>query len=176
MNDLQTVLYETHYRAAMDRPCASSQILKGVYESNGGNLVAAITAAMQTFGGKHAPIKDTYEWLLFVKTKLNGLDMAIKMVYDRIVPGFGSSFVRGKFDPLLEPIDNNLFDLRIQWRDTWKRMSNAFFETRRHNLYPNLAFYTAAVAIETNTPIEFCEEIMLRARLEAWINLLKNKT
>src|SRR5690349_20648965 len=99
---LVKVLKETHIAAAM-RPNASTQILQGSWQMNGNDLIKSITAAMMSFGGRHAPIKDAYN---IIDGNMHGTKAHV--LWSGKIPGFGSAFVKGEFDPLLRPIQKEL--------------------------------------------------------------------
>jgi hypothetical protein len=168
--DLEDCLYETHRQAAM-RENASTQILKATYEVTKGNYKQAIVAAMMTFSddGKHAPIRITR---CMIEQCLNGMQ-AYAFVYDirKPIPGFGSSFVKGMEDPLLLDLSQKLACYNLRYAEI-SRDIQSFLKKRGKDLYPNLAFYTAAATIELGININLCEAIMIEARLSAWNQIL----
>lgn len=174
MSEILDFLYKTH-RLAARRENASTQVLIATWESNGHDLIGAITAAMQTFGGRHAPIKKTYNFLESVKDLKDDFYPVVSCcIQAGRIPGFGSSFAKNKFDDLLSIIESKLYLKNIKWKDLWVKIRNELL-LRNKNLYPNLAFYTAAACIEEGININFCEAEMLKARIEEWIKILKER-
>lgn len=176
---LEFCLMQTHRKAAR-RDNASTQVLIGTWQSNGNNLIGAITAALQTFGGRHAPIKNTMkmlEWIYDLPpdgiSKEVGfwiLDMN-NICPNGKLPGFGSSFAKGVRDDML-------YDLWQFFDDRWTVIESRIRQelaSAGKNLWPNLAFYTAAAAIELGININFCEHLMIEARIEEWIKILKEQ-
>lgn len=176
MSALLEVLRDTHKKAAR-RENASTQVLVATWESNGHDLIGAITAAMQTFGGRHAPIKKTYNFLeSLLKIPERDISPVISQIISNklIVWGFGSSFVKGGFDPMLKNIHDELYAHNQKWMIMWDRIRDEILFHKK-NLFPNLAFFTAAVCIEEKIDINFCEAEMLKARIEEWIQILKER-
>lgn len=177
MTELRTLLFKAHQEAAR-RDNASTQILLASYQSNGNNLIGAITAAMNMLGGLHAPIKQTYWW---IKDLLQDNSDVEYMTADRKyipefksvkgrVPGFGSSFTYYE-DPILIEV-YHYFSIH---HENYILMMTDMRQSLKHHgneLHPNIAFYTAAVALIEGIPINLCESLVLEARLPVWIELL----
>lgn len=178
-------LINAHCQACF-RENASTQVLHVAYAANGNNLIAAISAAMQCFGGKHAPFIEAYKFLkecneLYCENfheALNKTNEHIsQMTYDRaskgeIIPGFGSSFFRdGEKDPLL-------FELELLIPDKWtiiaSRIRAGLLKCNK-NLHPNLAFYTAVNAIEMNMPENLSMILALEGRVMGWQQYIHTK-
>lgn len=170
---------------ASERENASTQVLKGSWHTNGNDLIKSITAAVMTFGGRHAPIKEAYYLIdkLFYRNSKDW-DRCIHELYGNngIIAGIGSGFIKGSPDPLLLNIELELFANHHRYRLIGKALTD-YLADRDSNIkgiaitnltpkYPNLAFYTAACAHAMEIPIEFCEALMLEFRLHAWIGIL----
>lgn len=162
------------HKKACHRGNASSQILKASFQMNGGDLIKSITCALQVFGGRHAPIKQTYSFLydcldcVGERERLLYINKYIQ--HNKIVPGFGSGFIKKQPDPLLE-------ELRLIFEGTfYDEIANTVTfksDLFGKKLYPNLSFYTASVAIFNDIPIEFCEKYLLE-RIPEWIKILQS--
>lgn len=170
MNKLEKVLYTTHYEAAR-RQNASTQVLIAAYQSNGGNLLKSISAAMQCFGGKHAPIKECYS---LIERMQSGESKSILSSYE-LIPGFGSSFAKNRKDDLLNMINGELKKHSSVYGRIAHACQDYLIRYKGVQLFPNLGFYTAAICHYEQININFCEAIMIQARIECWINLLNRK-
>lgn len=174
---LKYALIKAHYNASF-RDNASTQVLKAAYISNGGLYIPAVTAAMQTFGGLHAPIKATYNLLeyLLMESREKSIESVTESLSAQLdeepnykVPGFGSSFYKGgQKDPILWELESLISD---QWTLIAGRIRGVLLHEGK-SLSPNLAFYTAVTMIELGININLCETIMLEARLKAWNEIL----
>lgn len=157
-------LYITHEHAAR-RNNTSTQVVVAAFESNGGDLLKSISAGLMCLGGAHAPIKQVYQ--LFDQLSLNG-----NIILGGKIPGFGSSFVKNNHDPMLENLRMVISDLLPQYIE-WGKEIRSVLRKEGKNLYPNLAFYTAAVSHGLGETVEFCQQHLVRARVNAWIQILE---
>lgn len=170
MSEIQ-LLIDAH-KQACHRDNASTVVLKTAYMANGNNIIPAIVAALSTLGGSHAPIKLAY----IMVDKLLGKQQEFidHYVAERdIVYGFGSSFVKGEYDLMLMDL-YEYFDVThdyLFYVHLMKKMRRAL-KLKGKNLYPNLAFYTAAIAHKNKINIKFCETLMIEARIAEWHNIL----
>lgn len=180
MSFLKIILREAHKKAAR-RNNASTQVALGSFQTNGGDLSKSITAGLMTFGGTHAPIKECYKWIeqvytFDVLTKKGASDFSTVMNHilncyeGSKFPGLGSAFVKDGPDPILD----DLCDALKQYHHIWSFARN-YFVIKGKDLWPNLAFYTALVAVVQGININFCESEMIQARIEAWIEMLKEQ-
>lgn len=177
MTPLRELLYEAHRQACL-RDNASTQVLIAAYEMNGHQLIPAITAAIATIGGKHAPIKKTLD--ITINSYMDGPEWGqdlFDVIYglnDEIIYGFGSSFFKGIEDPILEDIKKYLERNHAgYWNIIWEIRGR--LKKVNKNLYPNLAFYTACVAHIEKVPYDFCESLVIEPRIPQWIEILKEK-
>ena len=166
MSALENALADAH-RSACHRDNISTVILKESWRGNGGDLMKSITSAMMSLGGIHAPIKQTYRMIEEM------IHPSYKTYEYKIIPGFGSGFIKGEPDPILkylheelEKVDNRYIKISHYIRET--------FLSEGKDLYPNIAFYTAAVAHYLEEDIKFCERFVLETRIPEWINILKD--
>jgi citrate synthase len=164
MSELTELLIEAHKKSCR-RDNVSTVVLKTAWDGNDGDLYKSITAAMMTLGGIHAPIKQCYA---MIGRYLRGEPIPD---YYR-VPGFGSSFCKGYPDVFL----NDLRDyISLNHFDVYSVEASAKVKLRTQgkDLYPNIAFYTAAVARIEGHGILFCEKLLLEARVPEWIKILE---
>lgn len=170
------ILFQTHKEAAA-RPNASTEILTSIYEVTNGNYLKSITAAIQTFGEKHAPIKETYklirDLLLLCKNKEDRESYLCKNYgLNVIIPGFGSHFVKNQPDPILENIADWLYEYDATTYNIANEIRVYLYGRQNIDIYPNLAFYTADLMLKAGMNINLCESFMLEARLSAWNEIL----
>lgn len=117
-----------------------------------------ICAALCSVGEVHAPLGQTYDFLLSA------------LETPKLVPGWGNSFVRGEIDPI--------------WMEVWKvlrivspeliyRMESVTEElhARGKFVFPNPSALTAACCIALQVPKELCGLFFLQGRAEGWASL-----
>lgn len=170
MSPISIALYEAHYNAAF-RKNASTAILITAYEANGEDLIKAVAAALMSAGGRHAPLRNAYDCVKQWEMEYRiGRDPIIR---DEKVWGFGSSFAKKKPDAMLHALSSR--EDMSRFRSLGENITNQIKKTRDLDLYPNLAYWTASCAIAQDMPYSYCEEMFLKARIDAWINILKGK-
>lgn len=160
INGTRTVLeacLAAHAKAAM-RENASTHILRGAYFGSQ-SKTQAIAAALLSTGGAHAPLEQTYAFLA-APERLSTMHMMLDR--GELVPGWGSSFVKGGPDPLWEEVD--------------RMVGNSLSAITEHlhgrglMLWPNGSAYTVLTSIETGVdPLQ----IFIQGRLAAWFEMLQ---
>lgn len=170
MTILEQLLIKAHADACL-RDNSSTVILKSTFDSNGCDLIKSITAALMAVGGMHAPIKHAYNMIR--RAKEYGVDAPEGAPDYTWVPGFGSSFVKGSPDPLLEDLANQIYNNHYQFYEIGENIRTTLCKKKKTILYPNLAFYTACVAHILEERLIFCERIFIEARIPAWIKILQ---
>lgn len=170
---LKYLLIEAH-KEACHRENMSTVVLKNAYVSNGGDAVRAVSAAMGTLGGFHAPVAEAYKNIKTVcnypycsyrhlsSSKLNGR-----------VAGFGSSFFKGDTDPLLMKLHMFLAEHTKTYMDVHQIIIELIEKEKGIILHANLAFYTAWTAIELGYEANETELLVLEARVPEWCKILK---
>lgn len=124
---------------------------------------------MMTLGGLHAPIKMCY----------HQLDFALRLQPQTQIPeyniyyGFGSSFIKGDADPILEDVAHYIYMFYNGMYKTIEKLMARANRNREVKLYPNIAMYTTATAILLKKPIEFCESLLIETRVSEWIKILE---
>lgn len=172
MSKLVELLIAAHV-AACHRDNSSTLILKSAFDSNGGDLIKSVTAALMSIGGLHAPIKQTY---VMLRKILEGKQECDVICFYELVPGFGSSFIKEDNDPLLESLRQEFIDNHLRYYNIGCRITSHLKQKTKHTLYPNLAFYTACVAHIEGHGVQFCERILIEARVPEWINILQHES
>lgn len=172
MSELIKVLKEAHIKAC-HRENVSTQILKASFIANGRDLPKAICSAIMSLGGPHAPIKDAYCFISDCMERFDEDNIQAQMIRWNPWPGFGSSFEKG-FDPLLEEIESVISAREPETTKLWE-MINRLALQKGKILYPNLAFYTAATCMIEGIKVDFCEKLLLEARIPEWIKILEQR-
>lgn len=131
----------------------------------GKSLPEAIAAGLLTLGTTHAPIEQatrllvTYNRHAMVNTLL---------VQGRKIPGFGSGFVKGRPDPIVDQVLDRLDeDLLLHV----KSLENYVREQTGKDLYANAALATAAVARSLNMEPTQAPRLLIEGRIDAWCAL-----
>lgn len=169
------LLKEAHERAC-ERENASTQSLLFTYE-NSLSVRQAATAAIQSFGHFHAPIEDAYTLLIVcLNSTREGRQEFIEktLEYRGKIPGFGSSFFSGEPDPNLNELDDQLFYDCYHFIVLKNELMN-LEPMKSKKLFPNLAFYTAAVAIHQGVSIKLAESFLLEFRVPKWMQILRDR-
>lgn len=171
--ELNITLWQTHEKATRRNP-VSTGVVNVCFFSNGGDLPKALCSGLMAMGGRHAPIKETYE--LIDSVIHNRIDLInILEICENYVPGFGSSFVKDAPDPMLLKIHRKLQEVAPEYITVAQKIKEVLADSGK-NLYPNLAFYTAAVAHYNKINIVFCEADMIKARIHSWIEMLREES
>lgn len=174
---LFSAVYDAHKSGAR-RECASTQILKGTFQSNGGNGLAAAIAASQTLGGLHAPIVQTMQQVLRWKDLpcetiryhiLDKIKLKRGLIY-----GFGSSFVKRAPDPSLQECDKALMGESLSLFEFKEKLQDILLDMSIP-IYPNLAFYSACLFHLTNRPYGMVYLDVVQMRLPVWSKILSEQ-
>lgn len=133
----------------------SSEVLKAMRMA-GAEDMRAIMTAMATLETLHGPVAKTRE------------QMTGRLVHSRIHYGYGSSFVKGKPDPLLMECEKALFEydtMSGEFKWIGEILSSVVAGRLNSRLYPNMAWYSAILCelIEWPAGFEFLLVCMMRA-------------
>lgn len=173
--ELKHRLIKAHQQAC-HRENASTQVLKAAYGSNGRDVVRSIQAALGMIGGLHAPVIETHKMihdLIEVNIKKRYPNLCSRKIGNKI-PGFGSSFVKGKPDPMLDSLHWFLKEQSQAYTFIVNAIQEIIKEQKKNILFPNLAFYTAWVGYELNYESAETELLIVEARVPEWVKILKS--
>jgi len=122
-----------------------------------------VGSALLTLGGFHAPIPQTYQFLV----SEGDIKSSIEEILDSggRVPGWGSSFERGHPDPVFETLDRMLVPYPLHSRIQYV---TGFFSGSGHSIFPNASCYTSAVCIVRGLTATFGQYLFLNGRINAW--------
>lgn len=146
-----------HEKSAMMEN-SSTKALLIAYQSNNGDEIKSITAAMMCLGGMHAPIKQCWEFLRSSERR-------------DVYPGFGNSFEKG-FPKRFTALWNLATELRFEELDqSVEKLVKFVREDTKKDIYPNLGFYTALAFVDTHyrDGIGF----LIKSRIDAWNEIMK---
>ena len=129
-----------------------------------GSYLQAITAALMTLGGTHAPLIDTCRFL--------GRDHPAGMVPFILhqgwrVPGWGNGLVKDGPDPIWAEMDQVLREASPERMTAVDAVTAALHEAGKI-IYPNPSCYTAVTALLLELPPEASPFLFLSARLPKW--------
>lgn len=129
-----------------------------------GDYVHAVTAAMMTIGGAHAPVVATCYALQHPDPSAlvsSCLEKGVK------VPGWGNGFVKDGVDPLWREVDAMLREMDVPLMAKVDAITDALHRAGKL-IYPNPSCYTAAVAVTSGIQTEASPFLFISGRLAAW--------
>jgi citrate synthase len=157
---------EAHAASAF-RGNASSGALCGVAGLHG-TYTQALTAALSTLGGTHAPIAETYALLTAGDTEAEA-----RLLRKERLPGWGNSFHKGEPDPLWVEVANQLRLVNAALADRLDVITELLVAVGKKVL-PNPSAYTAAVAITLGIPAHLAPWLFVQGRLLSWSQLFNH--
>lgn len=167
--ELMAALAEAHHSCTF-RQCPST-VAVGMAAKASGDYYKAIASGLLQFGGLHGPLVETQ--LFLENERIVGVAEQ-KLARKEIIPGWGTSFVKGKLDPALNQVDEVL---RRVHPELYARIATVTGILHRAGkvIYPNPSAYTAATAITIGLPAKLCPWLLVSQRLIAWSEVfLKN--
>lgn len=161
---LYKAVAEAHRLSAF-RDNVSSNIIKNVSVGSD-SYTSAIAAAILSIGGQHAPIHQTMQ-ILEQDTPWNKVENILDQHH--LVPGWGNGFVKGKEDPLWEPVDLALKPFTDLYIKIWN-VTDTLHDLGKF-VYPNPSCYTAALALLMGIPKESAAVLFISFRLPSWTEI-----
>lgn len=126
---------------------------------------SAIIAAMNTVGGRHAPLTRTRQFWFYDLAALqhNAWKDALKAKLEagEIIPGFGHSIHKGASSPELDPV-RKVIDGMFPEASAFVADAAAIVQSVKPSLAPNIALYTALA----------CELVGMRYGIESLVFVL----
>lgn len=168
LNEVEWNLFNTvmaaHSRSAF-RDNASTSALK-ISSSSTGSLSRALTAALSTLGGRHAPLTQTYDLL----SSEDSLEKAsILLNSGQKIPGWGNSFHKSK-DPVWIEVDC-LLEKQFPEKSAKIDAISSLLQDSGKFVFPNPSCYTAMTAIILGMPKQDSEYLFIAGRLYSWVEL-----
>ena len=129
-----------------------------------GSYVQAITAALMTLGGTHAPLVDTCRLL----ERAHPEELVLVILQQGLrVPGWGNGFVKGGPDPIWAEMDQVLREAAPERMAAVDAVTAALHDAGK-KIYPNPSCYTAVTALLLELPPEASPFLFVYARLPKW--------
>lgn len=157
-------VFEAHHQSVFrDNP--STVAFRLAYQATG-SFTNALSAALATLGGLHAPLAQTYDLL----SNKSPADAAYRIVKSGgKVPGWGTSF---KDDAIWQPVAE-IF--REDFPESWYVLQQVtdVLHGFGKNVEPNPSAFTAMTVIAFGLPKEMAAWLFVSARLDAWAALMK---
>jgi len=177
------------HEIAAERESISYGVLCNTYLGSG-DALKAVSAALLTAGGIHAPITQTQKLLQWSLSMLNRSGAAkaereIRLKFNEIIqtgfliPGVGSSFVATDttqaelfHKTLIEGGDQWAADLMGMWATAARMATVSARDNHGKPLIPNLAFATAIHAIIEKIHPDVAPALFAQFRIKAWVGIL----
>lgn len=159
---LLSCLNAAHEASALRRNISHEALVLATVGS--GNYLQAITAAMMTLGGTHAPLVET---CLLLQVEHPEEWVKRNVPRGARVPGWGNGFVKDGPDPLWAEVDQVLRDESNHYMVKVDAVTAVLHEAGKM-IYPNPSCYTAVVALTLGLPPEASPYLFLAARLPKW--------
>jgi citrate synthase len=131
-----------------------------------GSYFQSLIAGLAMLGGLHGPLVATYDQL----ESPDPIWVRRELACGRKIPGWGSSFVKGMRDPLLQAVHDTLDGL---YPEVMERIALIQGAMDSRKLFPNPSCYTAATALALGLPRESVGYLVVQARLLPWTNLFQ---
>jgi citrate synthase len=159
---LWQALMEAHHQSAY-RPNVSSQVVKLVAVGSG-DYGKAISAAVSSIGSFHAPLMQTMALLTSTAP-----DILVQNLLQegKVIPGWGSSFVKGDQDPLWDTVDGILAEKYPEIYSVIDLVTRTLHNNGK-KIYPNPSTYTAACALVFRMTPGVAPFLFVSGRLAAW--------
>jgi citrate synthase len=152
---------ESTYR---DNP---STIAVKLSAQSSGKFGNAVIAALSMLGNPHGPVQEATEMLSssdpleFAKVYIDGGGK---------VPGWGTSFVKGKLDPAWEEANTFVKENYQELHSIVDEITRMLHD-RGKMIFPNPACYTAITAIVNDIPADAASYVFISSRLPAWFDI-----
>lgn len=159
---LLACLNAAHEASALRRNISHEALILATVGS--GNYIQAITAAMMTLGGTHAPLIETC-LLMQVDHPEEWARQAVR--HGTRVPGWGNGFVKDGPDPLWAEVDQMVREEAGPYMVKVDAVTAVLHEAGKM-IYPNPSCYTAVVALTLGLPPQASPYLFLAARLPKW--------
>lgn len=164
--ELFDLVREAHFHSCF-RNNSSTNVLANTYEGSG-SYSKALSAALLTLGGKHAPL----EKIIGVLATPFGESVAAHHIKEKSkMPGWGNSFIRGERDPVWLKVDNCLKEKFPEMYEKITKITKVLHDNGKE-VYPNPGCYTAALILLLEVPSQIAEYIFIEARLVGWTQVI----
>jgi citrate synthase len=131
------------------------------------DYISSIASGMLTYGGVHGPVSQVVK---FLSGSFYTDEARLRIKEKRLVPGWGSAFVKGEPDPELSKIDRILYTENREVWDRIRKVTGILHESGK-KIFPNAACYTASVCLALKFPVEAALYWLIRGRIGAWTEI-----
>lgn len=165
IDHFEALVFDAHYESAT-RGNLSGEVLRNAFHANGNRFPAAVSAALGTLGGVHGPADIAQR---FLETDAEDLPGVVRDILEQggKVPGWGSSFSRGRPDPIWKDVHAYLPYVSLRLSEKLERVTQTLLRNDVP-IYPNPAAYTACLSIVMGLPSSLAPSLFIEARLPAW--------
>lgn len=163
---LLTATLAAHASSAR-RENVSSQVLRATAFGSG-RYETALAAALNTLGGIHAPLINTFIFLNHPDVTRRARELMSK---GKRVPGWGSDFATDAPDPLWNEVAQLLNEHFRPLSDKIEHITRLLHADGKP-IYPNPSCYTAACGLAIGIPRVILPWIFVQGRLGAWSALI----
>jgi hypothetical protein len=165
--ELRDALDKAHQDSAR-RDNLSNQVFQTAFAANGQNALQALAASISCMGGNNLPVMEAQ--LLLHET--DPADSADNMIaHNMKVPGFGSPYMKGADDVLLQGVADALEKISPETDELIWSIQKVIGK----GVFPNIAIYTAAYAKLAGIPAPLSPLLVVEARTETMRDMLSNK-
>lgn len=126
--------------------------------------------AMSSMGGIHFPLEACYQFL-----SIKDIDSHIQETYNHgcMIPGYGSSFVKGKPDSVFTDVRTVLSQRAPNKLAQIDELTKKVHEITGKNIYPNMALYTAMCGIILDINWKKLMLICIAVRMNIWAQMIE---
>lgn len=171
LGEVEYKLQRLHAKLAARENISST--LAGVGNELDISFTQTVAMALLSMGGAHAPIVHTHS--LFRVSNIIFRDEVERLVSNGSkIPGFGSSIVKGGYDPVLTEYGRDVFGHMPMWLDSLEEMTEIVQDISGKKIFPNAAAYTVMTAIAYSKDATWAERNVIAGRLPFWAYLYRN--
>lgn len=163
---LLAALFAAHALAARRESASTVALINNLTAS--GSYPAAITSAILTIGGMHAPLALCAEILTAPDPSAHVAEI---LADGGIVPGWGSSFTQEPEE--WTAVHTALHALRPDLTATIEAITAKLTDAGKP-LLPNAAIYTAACALTLQIPAPIAAWLFIQSRLPVWTEIARH--
>lgn len=162
---LLTLCLDAHAQSALRQNVSSVVFTQAAFGS--GDYTKAVSAALMTLGGVHAPLMETWDFLEMGRSVQGFIDANLK------IPGWGNSFEKDHHDTVWIPFRDYLREHFKIVASNIDRVTTMLHGLGKH-IFPNPSAFTAATGIALRMPPEILPWLFLNGRLNTWTAMFCN--
>lgn len=163
---LLNLCLEAHGKSVLRDNISTSVLAQAAFGSL--DYTKSLIAALSTVGGVHAPLLETWNVL---QAPIGEIEKAIDA--GARIPGWGSSFVKGKSDEIWTPVESHIREHFTSISDRIDAITH-LFQSKGKNLHPNASCYTAATGLALELPPQLLPYLFIQGRLNNWSVIFYN--